>query len=70
MKMGSSSMKLVAAMILSLLLVGAFSAEAAGRINAAAALAAITPQKALVDCVRINLKCPGAKDCDSLLSFG
>ncbi|MCL7049451.1 hypothetical protein MKW94_002637 [Papaver nudicaule] len=67
--MGSSSMKLVVALILSLLLLGAFSAEAAGRINggeAAAALAAIMPEKTQVTCVHPNEKCPSAaKDCNS-----
>ncbi|RZC85017.1 hypothetical protein C5167_047804 [Papaver somniferum] len=60
MKMGSSSMKIVMALALCLLLLGGFSAEAAGRINDGAAAAATTA----IQCVS-PASCPGAKDCNS-----
>ncbi|KAI3996115.1 hypothetical protein MKX01_018184 [Papaver californicum] len=68
MKMGSSSMKIVMALALCLLLLGGFSAEAAGRINdgaAAAAATAITTEGVRAICVHPEEKCPGNKDCNS-----
>ncbi|KAI3975191.1 hypothetical protein MKX01_020592 [Papaver californicum] len=63
MKMCSSSMKIVMALALCLLLLGGFSAEAAGRINAAATT--ITTEGVRVFCVHPEEKCPGIKDCNS-----
>ncbi|KAI3897492.1 hypothetical protein MKW92_032840 [Papaver armeniacum] len=58
MEMGSSSsMKIVMALIFSLLLLGRFSAEAAGRINDGAAATKDV-------CFNIGEKCPSGQDCD------
>ncbi|RZC85006.1 hypothetical protein C5167_047791 [Papaver somniferum] len=65
--MGSSSMKLVVvALILSLLLLGGFLAEAAGRINddAAAATLAVTADKER-RCVYQDKRCESTQECDS-----
>ncbi|KAI3930507.1 hypothetical protein MKW98_022156 [Papaver atlanticum] len=60
--MGSSSMKLVVALILSLLILGGFSAEAAGRINAATL--AVTADKER-RCVYQHKRCESTQECDS-----
>ncbi|MCL7040928.1 hypothetical protein MKW94_027818 [Papaver nudicaule] len=62
--MGSSSMKLVVALIFSLLLLSGFSAEAARKINAEPT--AITTEALHITCfLQTEEVCPGAKDCDS-----
>ncbi|KAI3901323.1 hypothetical protein MKW92_007706 [Papaver armeniacum] len=53
----SSSMKIVMALIFSLLLLGHFSAEAAGRINDAAATPTV--------CFQQEERCPSGQDCNS-----
>ncbi|KAI3848666.1 hypothetical protein MKX03_014829 [Papaver bracteatum] len=67
MKMSSSSMKIVMALALCLLLLGGFSAEAAGRINdgEAAATTPIQIQESRGACFG-PAQCPaGTKDCNS-----
>ncbi|KAI3848680.1 hypothetical protein MKX03_024493 [Papaver bracteatum] len=57
--MGSnSSMKMVMALIFSLLLLGCFSAEAVGRINNNAATTT-------TDCFQQQERCPSGQDCNS-----
>ncbi|KAI3930505.1 hypothetical protein MKW98_022154 [Papaver atlanticum] len=63
--MGSSSMKLVMALALCLLLLGGFSAEAAGRINNDVAAAIGTNAGSLrIVCVHPEEKCPSTKKDD------
>ncbi|KAI3930497.1 hypothetical protein MKW98_022146 [Papaver atlanticum] len=62
MKMSSSSMKIVMALALCLLLLGGFSAEAAGRINERQQY---QQKKIKGSCFRQADRCPSAKDCNS-----
>ncbi|KAI3848677.1 hypothetical protein MKX03_024490 [Papaver bracteatum] len=64
--MSSSSMKIVMALALCLVLLGSFSAEAAGRINdvAAAATAGTNAGSLRIVCVHPEEKCPSTKKDD------
>ncbi|KAI3945127.1 hypothetical protein MKW92_007707 [Papaver armeniacum] len=61
--MGSSSMKIVMALALFLVLLGGFSAEAAGRINDVTTAIGTTAGNLKIFCVHPEEKCSGNKDC-------